>query len=245
MSNLRDFLGLESSTTIEQINVYNTDQEGIHSGRCCLYTVPSGVSAATFEIWGGGASGGGACCCMWPNRSATAGQYVLKNLSIESGNEITICAAGSTPGCSCFCGGCNGYPSFILCNGSTVACACGGCQGKTQCFFWNFNCGGICRGGSRDTAGQGDVRGCRYMGYSVASFWCHNDHWEALQGAPKYQANLRHGGSPCVIELTKMGCCYNRNAWPGGPGANGSACGDGYCWHAWGAGGLVIVTFYG
>jgi hypothetical protein len=245
MADLRDFLGLEAAATIQQVSVYNTDTDGLTSGQCCLYTVPTGVSAATIELWGGGGTGGGACCCMWPYRGATAGQYVMKKISVAEGTALTICAAGTTPSCSCYCDGCNGYPSFVLCNGTNVACADGGCRGRTLCWYWSFNCGGNCDVRSQDSNGVGDIRGCKYTGYNHASFWCHNDHINASQGAPKYNANLRFGGSPCVVELTKSGCCYNKNAWPGGPGMSGAACGGGYCWNGWGAAGLVIVTFYG
>ena len=33
------------------------------NGRCCLWTVPSGVTKVTFEIWSGGGGGAGPTCC--------------------------------------------------------------------------------------------------------------------------------------------------------------------------------------
>jgi hypothetical protein len=245
MSSLRDFLGLDTEAIIKQVTVYYNDHgDSIHSGCCCLYTVESGISAATIELWGGGSGGAGACCCMWPYAMGSAGAYAMKKISLSEGTTLTICAAGST-GCSSSCVGTNGNPSFVNCNGSNIACAEGGCRSNTVCHYWGFSCGGNCFICSYGTSNVGDVSACRYSGFSNANYWCHHDHHHATQGTPKYSSNLRLGGTVCAISHTRMGCCFNRNHWPGGPGMSGGACGGGYCWGSWGAGGLAIVTLYG
>jgi hypothetical protein len=80
---------------------------------------------------------------------------------------------------------------------------------------------------------------------SVAHNFCHTGNYEALAGAPKYSQNMRLGADNCGTDQTRQGCDENRNAFPAGGGSGGSSCGGGCCWGGWGAGGMVVLTFYG
>ena len=89
MSTLRDFLfGYEEAKAIPaELAVYatNTTTEN-NGGKCCLWTVPAGVSYANFEIWGGGAAGDGGCCCHMGYPS-TGGAYGQKASEVEAGKQ--------------------------------------------------------------------------------------------------------------------------------------------------------------
>lgn len=246
MADLTQFLGLNATTSINSFHIYNTDVAGVlNGGRCCAITVPNATTRVHIEMWGGGGGGSGACCCQWAYGMSNPGQYTTRTVSVSGGDTLTICAAGSTC-CSPNCKGQDGYPSFVLNNGTTVACVLGGCGGCALCFYKGFNCTGVCvpanlRGG----AICGDIGICTYQGMSVAHNFCASDLWEALSGSPKVAQNLRIGGTHCAYSFTRTGCCKNANHWPGGGGNGGGSCGGGCCWGGWGAGGLVILTFHG
>ena len=64
------------------------------TGCCCLWTVPTGVARATFEIWGAGGNGHGACSC---NRcqiyaGAQGGYYATRTINVTPGDTYTVCA---------------------------------------------------------------------------------------------------------------------------------------------------------
>ncbi len=246
MATLKQFLGLSSTVEIRNLFVYNTNQsDHLDGGRCCCYVVPSGITQAYVELWGGGGSGSGSCCCQWTYAGATPGQYVLERFAVSSGQALTICAGGSGC-CSTTCCGFAGFPSFVSRSGTILACAPGGIGGCQLCFYKGFNCTGVCVPANRmDMGFCGDLSQCVFQGFSPTHNFCASDLFEAAAGSPKYSQNARVGGAFCAYEFTKMGCCYNANHWPAGPGAGGSACGGGCCWGGWGAGGLVVLTFYG
>ena len=56
-------------------------------GCCCNWTVPTGVSRITWEIWGAGGNGHGACSCNrcqnW--HGAGGGYYNTKTISTTAG----------------------------------------------------------------------------------------------------------------------------------------------------------------
>ena len=158
--NLRELLGREFASTIDQTIAENTSLERNHEGRVFLFhpycnnnncdsnyweyciqhwCVPCGTTQATFELWGGGASGGGACCCM-QGVPGGAGSYVRKTLQypeIQGGWCYQLCVASPTC-CSRCCCGITGCKSWVTgCNTSNL-CADGGLPGKTCCWaFWN------------------------------------------------------------------------------------------------------------
>jgi hypothetical protein len=246
MASLKTLLG----ATVEKSQplvfyVFNTNVgEAVNDGgRCCAVVIPAGYKSAIVELWGGGGTGGGSCCCQWPYSQASAGSHVQTKFSVESGETYTVCAAGST-GCTQFCGGISGTPSFIVrAGGSTCACAHGGISGCNLCFFKGFSCTGICVPSCVNaSANIGCVSVCTARGYSQTSNFCASDMYESIPGSSKFSQNSRMGFNQCTSSAARVGCCRNRNHWPSGPGNGGGACGGGFCWSGWGAGGLVIMT---
>jgi hypothetical protein len=246
MASLKSLLGGRSEK-VEPLVFYvlNTAQGGTvnDGGSCCCVVIPQGYKSAVVELWGGGGAGGGACCCMWPYSQASPGSYVQTRFSVELGETYTVCAASST-GCTQFCGGLSGNPSFIVRSGGSVcACAHGGISGCTLCFFKSFACTGICvPSASHDATNIGCVTVCGARGYSQTSNFCASDMYEVHPGTPKLAQNSRIGTNHCCTQFTNSGCCRHRNHWPSGPGNGAGACGGGFCWSGWGAGGLVILT---
>ena len=101
-------------------------------GMCCLWTVPTGVTKATFEIWSGGGGGAGHTCCNCCSFGigGAGGNYAMRTVDTAPGCTYTICAGGAWP-CSkshtCVAGmGCRSYVTgYNLSN----FCAYGGCGG--------------------------------------------------------------------------------------------------------------------
>lgn len=247
MANLTQFLGLSASTGASSLTVFPTDRGGSVSngGRCCCYVIDGSTTRVHVELWGSGGDGSGACCCQWPYNMASPGQYVTKSFTVAAGDYLTICA-GSSGTCSPNCCGNAGAPSFVNLNGSAQAYAYGGNGGCAMCFYKTFNCTGICEPARRvSCSGTGDFVGCQYSGMSVSHNFCHTGNFEAVMGSPKYSQNNRLTASNCAVGQTVQGCDKNCNHFPAGSGASGSSCGGGCCWGGWGAGGMVVLTFYG
>lgn len=100
-------------------------------GCCCLWTVPSGVSRVTFDLWGAGGNGHGTCSCnrCYNWHGAGGGFYNTKTIDVQSGWTYTICAGGVYPCCAQDCVGCDGCTTYI--NGCNLSnfCALGGARG--------------------------------------------------------------------------------------------------------------------
>ena len=247
MANLTQFLGLTASTGASSLTVFpaNRGDSPQNGGQCCNYIIDGSTTRVNVELWGGGGDGNGACCCQWPYAMPAPGQYVTKTFTVVSGDSLTICAAGSGC-CSPNCCGTQGLPSYVNKNGATQAYAYGGHGGCALCFYKNFNCTGICHSGcTRRNAGTGDLVYCTYAGMSATHSFCATGHFETAAGSPKYSQNMRIGLSSCSGSWTNNGCCRLCNHFPGGGGGGGSSCGGPCCWGGWGAGGMVILTFYG
>lgn len=99
------------------------------NGKCCQWTVPTGVTKAIFEIWSGGGSGAGSlCCCCYQAIGGAGGNYAQKTINVLPGWQYTVCAGGTFP-CRYVraCTGGQGCASFVTgCNLSNF-CAVGGC----------------------------------------------------------------------------------------------------------------------
>jgi hypothetical protein len=248
MADLRQFLGLNITTGASSLVVFNTDrgESAQNGGRCCAYTVDGTTTRVNVELWGGGGDGNGSCCCMWPYSMPSPGQYVSTTFTVASGDILTICAGG-TGCCSQNCCGNRGFASFVNRNGNTCAFANGGWGGCGLCFYKTQNCTGVCEPARRRSdSGTGNLVYCTYAGQSVTHSFCATGFHESAAGSPKYSQNLRQGNTSCGNgSWTNNGCCRVSNHFPGGGGGGGSACGGGCCWGGWGAGGLVVLTFYG
>ncbi len=133
MSSLRDLLPnttFTSNFTQQQLAIYNTNIQSVtNGGQCCCWVVPTGVTWAIFELWGGGGDGAGSCCCMGNYWGPGSGNYVKKQLTVTAGTYFCVCAAGSGCCATTCCGQC-GYPSWVVCqNGTMATCAGGGYMG--------------------------------------------------------------------------------------------------------------------
>jgi hypothetical protein len=102
------------------------------------WVVPTGVTKAKFEIWGGGGNGSPANCCMYgPNGGS--GAYAYKEINVTAGDVYTMCACNLCQQFCCMNGGscdpgtigtfmfgCRGSNAGITGNGLTNFCAEGG-----------------------------------------------------------------------------------------------------------------------
>ena len=102
------------------------------NGKCCLWTVPSGVTRVVFEMWSGGGGGAGHTCCNCCSFSigGSGGNYAVKSITTAPGCQYTICAGGSWP-ChwSHTCVAANGCTSWIQGYNLSNFCVLGGCAG--------------------------------------------------------------------------------------------------------------------
>tara|TARA_B100001057_G_scaffold22028_3_gene20367 strand:- start:11135 stop:11857 length:723 start_codon:yes stop_codon:yes gene_type:complete len=240
MSTLRDFLfGYEEAKAIPaELAVYNTSTTSpSNGGRCCLWTIPAGVSYATFEIWGGGAAGDGGCCCQMGYPS-TGGSYGQKASEVSPGDQLTICAAGST--CCRQKGNCQqGCDSYVCKSGNWCARACGGRVMRTECFMYR-TCYSCCRmrycvhGHSGMDFGIGSTNST-----SQLSQYCH-DRGNMMVADNYGRGGFRNGPNGCCA----WGGSQGFGLFPGGGGMSAQAYGEGCCCGSPGAGGLVYVVYY-
>ena len=204
---------------------------------CCQWTVPSGVTTATFEIWGGGGAGGPKCCCYCgASMGGAAGGYSIKTITVSAGSQYTLCAGGG--GAVRYCSvsgtnqGCSGDTSYVTGTGLTNFCATGGLGGYTVCCQQLPNCcGGVGYGGDVNIIG-GDgwqMGGCSWN-------YCHM----SAGGSAAFSGKVTHTPQQC--------CMYGnegRNGiFPGGGGTGFYACACDCCaCNGAGGAGLVKVTY--
>ena len=222
------------------------------SGRCCLWTVPDGVTRVTFEIWSGGGGGAGHTCsnCCGHSFGGAGGNYAVKTVEVEQGWEYTVCAGGSWP-CSkshtCTAG--MGCRSFVIgCNLENF-CVNGGCGG--------LMCNGGAYAGGRLRAHNNGCANCGICGYFGADFGimgsmgfkgggggCHCINKTSWTGAAPFIG--RSQGIGMSQGWCSCGCYVN---WPAGGGMSGVAgrCGSARKCCAGGSGqggsGIVRITF--
>lgn len=227
---------ITSTRTLEIATTYNG------SGICCVWTVPSGVTTATFEIWGGGGSGGVNCCCYCNQGEAgSSGGYSLKTVSVTAGDTYTICAGqGGLMSCTVGAGtsqyGCRGCKSFVTGTGLSNFCVDGGCGGfmvgvccvKTSVFV---NSGKAFGGDININGGKSVSLGnsCSIVETATIGF-----------GAPFGGGFSLSGANHCTPYFTNGQC----GIFPGGGGTGSFACCCDCCGcSGLGAPGLVKVTF--
>jgi len=207
------------------------------SSACCLWTVPSGVTEVTFEIWGGGGAGGPKCCCYCGASSGgSAGGYAIKTVATSAGQTYTLCAGG--PGEARYCSvggsniGCQGCTSFATGTGLTNFCATGGAGGYTVCCIQMTQCcGGNGFGGDFNIPG-GDA----WQKGGCGSWICHF----SAGGAAAFSGHAWHSTDHCCAYFSPGRC----GVFPGGGGGGFFACACDCCGcQGGGASGLVKVTF--
>ena len=255
---LRDYLfGYQAGETIEpnEFMVYNTNTRNWENGgRCCLWTVPAGVSYAVFEIWSGGGSGSGVCCCQQGGGSSSGG-YAIKGINVCPGDNIQICAAGSgkctDPSSEYGCCGCCSH----VCNqgggGSStwLARVCGG-QAQfgpyRRCFYFQ-NCYGCCSmcwccGGR--TNGTFDFCAPGTHGRAHPTQYCYDQGHSATATAPFTAGGFRIGPGGCRSWHAGCTCAYGNAPFPGSGGNSAQQYDSKCCGGEPGGGGLVYVVYY-
>ena len=247
MAGLRDLFqygeAAGGALDFDQIYVYNVNKYSQdNGGQCCLFTVPSGANWMAIEMWGGGGGSSGACCCF-AGRPGGSGSYSRKIITgLSGGEQFTVCAAGSTVCSQCHCFGCNGYPSFVRCNGGiVVACAQGGIQGQGVCYhqvgcarqgYSTCTCGTTC--GTLCMPGQ--------RGGSKGTGQCAGGFHQYIPSAPFVPGGSRGSRDACsgVCHGCTQGGC---SQWPGQGGASAvSHTSTIYCGQP-GVGGLVTIYY--
>jgi hypothetical protein len=253
MASLRSLLSdITPPTTGNAKNIFyvrNFNYAANNGGCCYLWTVPAGITSATFEMWGGGADGGGSRNCEMNGVGATTGVYAIKTIPVETGQAWRICAAGSTTdgdqtGACCSCGAA-GNPSYVACNTNStiVACAAGGCSGDQSMSRGNYFPYSCCWAKLR----TGSVADMEFPGSGTAyirNTYCHNNMYEVIAGglssgrATKDMCGVNNCFAQCALE--RYPSCP---AWPGGVGGHGVTCGDSYRTGQHGAAGQIKVSY--
>jgi hypothetical protein len=117
------------------------------------WTVPAGVSTATFHAWGGGGSGAESKECQ-SGVGGGSGAYAYKSVSVSPGSKYVLCFSGVERHCCTreFCSdgttnvtgqpigyiskGNRGMTAFVTGDGLTNFCAEGGNPGVAKCCGW-------------------------------------------------------------------------------------------------------------
>tara|TARA_B110000503_G_scaffold110437_1_gene165272 strand:+ start:1216 stop:1887 length:672 start_codon:yes stop_codon:yes gene_type:complete len=213
-------------------------------GCCCLFTVPAGYSSVKFETWGAGGDGGGGCCCHNTAMGAVGGSYAIKQVDTVEGCTYRICAApsGCTSGCTGL--GTNGRASWVLdvTAGTTIVCGCGGQGANMQPTFAGSGNGYTCCWGRIGNGGTGDFVQTGAGGTGIRNTFCHNQMYQFVGGSPFSSGKT----SPDMCSIWPcQGCAIMKShaPFPGGPGADGLACGGGYCIGQWGQAGMVRISY--
>jgi hypothetical protein len=234
-----------------------------NGGRCCYWTVPTGVTSLKFEIVSGGGPGGSSGGDYDFGIGGQGGNYGSKTLQrsvhgFGDGTGYRLCAASSSM-CSCCCR-CNGNdrhgcPSFA-CGTGIYMCARGGRSGSTnwdmvsscynchignvQCDRGNYNAGWVtyncfCVTG-HDMHFRG-TSGSMYKGVSCCS------HMFSVAGGPSGPFNAPHGVGGKDMCTGNLACCSAHAAFPGGGGPGHGTASRNACWGSFGQGGLVKLTY--
>jgi hypothetical protein len=148
-----------SGDSITQVVTRKTRVNTYKTANTTTWTVPAGVTCATFELWGAGAAGGARCCCDCYHQGTPGGpgSHTAVTMPVVPGDVYTLTvglggnndATETTPS-SLTCLGGNGGASYITGNGITTLCAGGGAGGNNDCYMYCMcsNCGGLTVRGS-------------------------------------------------------------------------------------------------
>jgi hypothetical protein len=212
---------------------------------CCSYnttwTVPSNVSCATFEIWGGGGSGAPNCCCNCSvGHPAAAGGYSLKTISVTPGDTYTINVGAGGCGNECWWNanacGCPGGVTYVTGTGLSGFCATGGSGG-----YWCNSGGDGASVAGIGFGGDVNIRGRQGRSGVCCSQQCSGS---AFGGAAPFGGGWQIGprGMGGAMALS----CASSGLFPGGGGtprpqlSSWCDCCQGCA--GGGADGLVIIT---
>lgn len=237
------------------------------SSTSCSWTVPSGVSSVTFEVWGGGGGGGATaatCDCCARAMSGGGGGYSMKTITVNSGDVYTVCAGNG--GCtssgtgwgseSSYCSaGINGNPSWVTGTGLTNFCASAGQGGILSGANGAFHCYRSC-GCNSPLAGMGyggDVMECGGMAVQGSTG---SNGWRSFTmggqgGGPGGGVGGYNNGGWNASTCSGSGSAASGNnpyLWGVFPGGGGAGAGQGDCVCCQlpggrGAAGLVKITW--
>lgn len=250
MADLRTLLftnaiNVASPTPVELL-VWNTSIDTPENGgRCCLWTVPAGVTWIEFQIWGGGGGGSGSCCCM-QGRPGGNGSYAVRTVNATPGGVLTGCqytiCAGGTTGATPSQPGCGGYTTFVQGFGLSNFCARGGVSGASGCWYY-ANCQTMgAMNPYQCCAVGGDLNLHSIEGGGLSSTYCYGNGKQWAPVAPYTISGPFFGPGGCASGGAAVGC-FCGPVFPGGAGLTAQTYGQCYCGQH-GAGGLVSV-FYG
>ena len=241
---LSDIAPADVGNPNRMFHVYNSSL-GAQSGGCaCTWTVPTGITRVSFEMWGAGGDGGGARCCESSGPGPTNGSYAIKHVDTVAGNQFRICAGGT--GCEgCCCGIVPAaFPSYItdITNaGATIGCAPGGLGGCNQATRSNHG-GHICCWGRESSTGLGDIVMSGTGNIGVKSCYCYQHTYMIVAGG--YGAD-RMTSAICADSHTLWGGSIMTSCQSGygGAGTMGRACAGGFCYGQTGGFGIVKVSY--
>jgi len=249
-----------STGIAHQFMIWNCCWWDVSNGGCCLaWTVPALTSTVRFELQAGGGSGSiGTCCSNGP--AGGAGSYATKTLHQYKGDFVpgsttyTLCAAGTSE-CSC-CGQCQnclccgrrGCSSYVT-GGSNLNnfCTEGGAWGWHQCSGGCYTCTSswqccvciaTCSRYFGADFGFAGVQGGRQMNQ-----YCMGGDWATTGGGVGPWSAPTHKGVDNCSHGNVHGCCKGHSLFPGGGGMSPFTDG-GCCWGGYGAGGLVVVSYW-
>lgn len=251
MSNLRSLTNTitivkTAALTPIELLVANTTFVEMNGGKCCCLVIPTGMTWATFEIWGGGASGAGACCCQ-QGGGGSAGSYSTITVcsATLAGCQYTLCAGGSscaTPGTT----SCAGFTSYVTGYGLSNFCATGGTGGiYTRCFAWASCHTCFCARAYNSTAYGGALNIHGVSGSELSGFGsgCYQAGQQMAAVAPKTVSGPIFGPGGCINGGFPGCACFSAAIFPGGGGMSAQAYG-GNCWNGgYGAPGAVFVMY--
>lgn len=208
------------------------------------WTVPAGVTCATFELWGGGGAGSPSCCCTCSGgESGAGGGYALKTIAVTPGTTYTIGVGQGGCGNQCWFNGqacgCHGLTTYVTGTGLANLCAEGGKGGAWCNNSARLACGGCAYGGDINLQGK-----CSYIQNSCS--WFGSGNGMKAGGASPFGGGFTWnpgGVGSCNIQLA----CGTTGAYPGGGSPSRNMYGSGWCdccagCTGGGADGLVVIT---
>lgn len=238
------------SVSVDAMAVYHTNRDSASNGGCCCaWTVPTGVTWFSVEMWGGGGGGAGSCCCFFgtPGGSGSYSRKIIQHPTpgtTLAGRVYRICAGGST-GCSTQpAGGCAGNPSYVYgeSEGSNIVCASPGTKGCSHC--WG-PIGSSYMGCRSEMCGSwtGGFGMCGVGGAYKGTSYCSGTAWSWAPSAPFMGGMMRPGKDAC----SGYCCGCGTGGWPHFPGGGGWTTSSHTSGHvgcgAAGAGGLVLLQW--
>lgn len=209
------------------------------------WTVPAGVTCATFEIWGGGGGGSPVCCCTcYGGSPGSGGAYSMKTIAVTPGTNYAITVGIGGCGNACYYNGnacgCIGGTTFVTGSNLSNYCAEGG-QGGTWCNATPCQNGGACAsmayGGDLSIPGRGPlINACCWSGCAPGGVTGSSPFGGGWNWAP---------AGTGAASICKD--CASYGIFPGGGGSNRPLYSSGWCdccigCAGGGADGLVRIT---